>query len=279
MRKGGRLISCHSLRLIRSIGRYRRPPYSAAWYEPPDGPSNLPIGLRNPFRKRHGRPSTRNNNDLHVQETGGADSRPPTPIRTDARKYGPTTPLGRRHELGIDEEETGNTSDGHRYKRPPLRTDWSEVQDTMAPLRSVSVPVMQTESKGDFESLGITRCDSPTDADAVAKAVLDIRPKTPLNQLPRNNSQTSFDLDVAARSDPTLLVQLRAVLLGSYWNILLLMIPAGVAVKMTLGKPALTFALNFIAIIPIGRILSLATKDLVLRLGGLSATAIIMTFG
>jgi Ca2+:H+ antiporter len=57
------------------------------------------------------------------------------------------------------------------------------------------------------------------------------------------------------------------------------MIPAGFAVQLTNGNPALIFSLNFIAIIPLGRILSLATKDLVLRLGGLSATAVIMTFG
>jgi hypothetical protein len=279
MRNGRRLISCHSPRLIRSTDRYRRPSHSAAWCEPPDDPKNLHIALRNPFRKRHGGASTRSNNDLHVQEAGGPDSRTLTYIRTDAQEYGPATPLGRRHELAIDGEETGNTSDGHSYKRPPLRTDRSEVQGVMAPPRSVSAPVMQTEPKGDFESVGSTRYDSPTDPDAIAKAVPSIALKTPLNQLPQNNSQTSFDLDVAARSGPTLLAQLRAVLLGSYWNIFLLMIPAGVAVKMTLGHPALTFALNFIAIFPIGRILSLATKDLVLRLGGLSATAIIMTFG
>jgi hypothetical protein len=279
MRKGRRLIPCHSPRLIRSTDRYRRQPHSAALCEYPDDRSNLRIALKNPFGRRHGRASTRNNNDLHVQEAGGADSRTLTPIRIDPQEYRPTTPPGRRHELGIDGEETGITSDGHGYKRQPLRTNWLEAQGIMAPLRSVSAPVMQTEPKGSFESLGITRCDSPTDADAVAKAVPDIAPKTPLNRLPQNNSQTSFDLDVAARSGPTLLAQLRAVLFGSYWNILLLMIPAGVAVKMTLGQPALIFALNFISIIPIGRILSLATKDLVLRLGGLSATAIIMTFG
>jgi Ca2+:H+ antiporter len=63
--------------------------------------------------------------------------------------------------------------------------------------------------------------------------------------------------------------QIRAVLLGSWINVLLLAVPVGFAVfygKIG-GGPWPVFAINFIAIIPLAAMLSYATEELALRVG------------
>jgi Ca2+:H+ antiporter len=63
--------------------------------------------------------------------------------------------------------------------------------------------------------------------------------------------------------------QFRAVLLGSWINILLLAVPVGFAVfyGKVGGGPWPVFIINFIAIIPLAAMLSYATEELALRVG------------
>ena len=265
--------------LMRSTDRYRRQAHNAAWYDSPsDEPSNLPIVLRNPFGKRNFVAPTRNYNDLHVQEAGEIDGGSLRPVRTDAQDYRYTTPQDRARELGLDHGRTEGPLDDQESEPPPL-IERPGIRVIIPRPRSTSAPVTQAESVSESWLFGIERCDSPVAVHDITRPIPDIPSKPLRQQSSRKSSLAPFDTHVDAVSRPTQVAQIRAVLFGSWLNILLLMIPAGFAVQLTNGNPALIFSLNFIAIIPLGRILSLATKDLVLRLGGLSATAVIMTFG
>ena len=265
--------------LMQSTDRYRRQAHSAAWYDSPsDQPGNLPIALRNPFGKRKSTASTRIYNDLRVQEAGETDGRTLRPVTMTAQDSRSTTPQDGVLELGLDHERMEAPLDDQESESPPRVTETPEIRVVIPPLRSASVSIAPTESNGQPRSFGIGRCDSPVAAHDLVRPISDIPSKPRHQQPPRKISSTSSE-HVETVSGPTLTTQIRAVLFGSWLNVLLFMIPAGFAVQLTNGNPALIFSLNFIAIIPLGRILSLATKDLVLRLGGLSATAVIMTFG
>ena len=56
-------------------------------------------------------------------------------------------------------------------------------------------------------------------------------------------------------------------------------VPAGFAVKYTDQSPVITFAVNFVAIIPLGHILDAVTEELVIRRGGHEGMLIVITFG
>ena len=64
------------------------------------------------------------------------------------------------------------------------------------------------------------------------------------------------------------------------WLLILLLpaVPAGFAIRYTGQNPVATFAVNFVAIIPLGRILDLVTKEMTIRRGGYEGMVIIITF-
>lgn len=73
---------------------------------------------------------------------------------------------------------------------------------------------------------------------------------------------------------------LRATLFASWITIsLIFAVPAGFAVKYTNQSPVVTFAVNFVAIIPLGQILDAVTEELVVRRGGHEGMLIVITFG
>lgn len=78
----------------------------------------------------------------------------------------------------------------------------------------------------------------------------------------------------------TAMGQLKATLLSS-WLIWFLepAIPAGFAVKYTNQSPVTTFAVNFVAIIPLSKILDVVTEELGIYKGGHVGMMIIITFG
>jgi len=77
----------------------------------------------------------------------------------------------------------------------------------------------------------------------------------------------------------TLWGQVRVILLSSWIGILLIpAIPAGFAVKYTDQSAIATFVVNFVAIIPLGRILDIVTEELTIRMGGHDGMVIVVTF-
>lgn len=65
----------------------------------------------------------------------------------------------------------------------------------------------------------------------------------------------------------TLVGQLRATLLNSWINVLLVAVPIGIAVNYLNVNPVIVFVVNFIAIIPLAAMLSYATEEIALRTG------------
>lgn len=63
------------------------------------------------------------------------------------------------------------------------------------------------------------------------------------------------------------LPQVKVVLFGSWINILLICVPVGIALHAVNANPYASFAVNFLAIIPLAGILSFATEELSLRVG------------
>lgn len=65
----------------------------------------------------------------------------------------------------------------------------------------------------------------------------------------------------------TFVGQLRATLLNSWINILLVAVPVGIALNFVNVNPVVIFVVNFIAIIPLAGMLSYATEEIALRTG------------
>ena len=77
----------------------------------------------------------------------------------------------------------------------------------------------------------------------------------------------------------TVASQLKATLLCSWFLILLPAVPAGFAIKYANLDPITTFAVNFVAIMPLGTLLSVVTEELIIRRGGHEGTVVVISFG
>ena len=78
----------------------------------------------------------------------------------------------------------------------------------------------------------------------------------------------------------TAMGQLRATLLNSWINILLIFVPIGIAVNYASGVPRVgVFVINFIAIIPLAAMLSYATEEIAIRTGETIGGLLNATFG
>lgn len=73
--------------------------------------------------------------------------------------------------------------------------------------------------------------------------------------------------------------QLKATILNSYINILLVFVPIGIAVNYAGISPVGVFVINFIAIIPLAAMLSYATEEIALRTGETIGGLLNATFG
>ncbi|EQL31519.1 hypothetical protein RJZ56_002933 [Blastomyces dermatitidis] len=77
----------------------------------------------------------------------------------------------------------------------------------------------------------------------------------------------------------TAVEQLKATLLNSWINVLLVMVPVGIAIHHAHIDPIAIFVINFIAIIPLAAMLSYATEEIALRTGETVGGLLNATFG
>ena len=77
----------------------------------------------------------------------------------------------------------------------------------------------------------------------------------------------------------TFMSQIRATLFNSWINVLLIMVPVGIAVNYSHVDPVGVFVINFIAIIPLAAMLSYATEEIALRTGETIGGLLNATFG
>ncbi|KAJ5557672.1 hypothetical protein N7513_003258 [Penicillium frequentans] len=73
--------------------------------------------------------------------------------------------------------------------------------------------------------------------------------------------------------------QLRATVLNSWLNVLMLAIPAGIALHQVNANPIVVFVVNFIAIIPLAAMISHATEEIAMRCGQSFSALLNATFG
>lgn len=71
----------------------------------------------------------------------------------------------------------------------------------------------------------------------------------------------------------------RSIILSSYINILLVVVPVGIAAKVANLKPGIVFGMNAIAIIPLAGLLSHATESVAKRMGDTIGALMNVTFG
>ncbi|ORZ17259.1 Sodium/calcium exchanger protein-domain-containing protein [Absidia repens] len=84
--------------------------------------------------------------------------------------------------------------------------------------------------------------------------------------------------DGAERKKPTFKSGFYAIMTGSWLNVLLIFIPFGIVSHFFWG-PTATFVLNFIAIIPLAKLLGDVTEDIALRTGEVVGGLLNATFG
>ena len=82
-----------------------------------------------------------------------------------------------------------------------------------------------------------------------------------------------------AKQQFTPMGQIRATLFNSWINVLLVMIPVGIAVHYAKLDPIAIFSINFIAIIPLAAMLSYATEEIALHTGETIGGLLNATFG
>ncbi|KAI9253910.1 calcium/proton exchanger [Phascolomyces articulosus] len=84
--------------------------------------------------------------------------------------------------------------------------------------------------------------------------------------------------DIKTRPDPTIKQGLMALVKSSWINVLVVFIPIGIASHFV-WSPTVTFILNFIAIVPLAKLLGFATEDIALRTGEVIGGLLNASFG
>lgn len=102
--------------------------------------------------------------------------------------------------------------------------------------------------------------------------------------LPQAHDQGSIIETGATKTKPTLPVRfyrtVRAIILHSWVNVLLVFVPAGIAVQAIPGvHVGVVFALNCVAIVPLAGLLSHATESVACKLGDTVGALLNVTFG
>jgi Ca2+:H+ antiporter len=126
-----------------------------------------------------------------------------------------------------------------------------------------------------------------------AGAVRAALPGDPTGSLPHSNSQVISSNDGAAASNnektgekgakPSMGVRfyrvVKNVLLSSWFNVLLVFVPVGIAAHFANLSPGIIFAMNAIAIIPLAGLLAHATESVASKLGDTIGALMNVTFG
>ncbi|ORX96591.1 hypothetical protein BCR34DRAFT_607578 [Clohesyomyces aquaticus] len=143
-----------------------------------------------------------------------------------------------------------------------------DVSDTTA-VDTTAVPKKQTR----FQSIFRKRSESDVGEDFEEIEAYGHRDRTYLGRDIKNVQQWW----TLTRQLP-LGRQLRVIIFGSWFNVLLVFVPTGFAVNYAHVTPALVFSINFVAIIPMASLMGFATEELAIRLGDIYGGLLSMTF-
>ncbi|KAK2800491.1 hypothetical protein FQN51_006060 [Onygenales sp. PD_10] len=233
---------------------YRRQARSLAWYDDVDG-----TPTRNPFKKFRYRPvqiqeSRAENGLAHTQTESNAMSRPEWERQQEMN----SSSFGTRHASTMP-----SSSDTRQIQVDNIEmTPAASITASAAPLRP--------SKDGEEEEHQIAENN------------------TPLKQRFFKRHGKGSDDDEAGQEPEdsgkdkqkfTAVGQLKATLLNSWINVLLITVPVGIALHHVHVDPIAIFVVNFVAIIPLAAMLSYATEEIALRTGETVGGLLNATFG
>ena len=275
-----RMLTC----FVCYIDKYKRAAHGAAWFNEPHESSF------NPFQKTVSRTSQRNIHDLESGEPmatighnnthhSEADISTLRDIRRRSQQIQDGSGASRPFATMPQDFSpvTGGTS--KEFRGEEMYGD-KELED----LRRER----QHENSEDTNT-GTTGISDATTVQPEAEDTSNTQPRQRKGFLSRfhkkkddgsGNQNTDDDNSRPKKKPFTAMSQLRATLLNSYINVLLIMAPIGIALNFVKGiSPVAVFVVNFIAIIPLAAMLSYATEEIALRTGETIGGLLNATFG
>ncbi|KAJ5703687.1 sodium/calcium transporter [Penicillium malachiteum] len=224
----------------------KRAAHKLAWYDAEGEPTS-----HNPFRKIHRRQHRR---------TGTMGS-----VELESQTFS-----GSLHDLSLSENRNrrreqadGLTGPEYSNSFPP---DSEGKYTTGGAERSAPEPSNSSQAP-------INAPESPEQEDGMRK-----RKESSIDQ--RRSSEVKDPEDMK-KSEPqfTVASQLRATILNSWINVLIIAAPVGIALYAIKANSVAVFVVNFIAIIPLAAMLSFATEEIAMRTGETIGGLLNATFG
>ncbi|KAL8720931.1 MAG: hypothetical protein Q9225_002287 [Loekoesia sp. 1 TL-2023] len=247
--------------------KYRSSARHAAWYQEEGEPTNF-----NPFGKFRARREGLTDNDeenAYRTRTNQSESQVPTSIELNRRSQNRDILSGPPHSSSMPAQ-------GHKGPFPAANGNIEDPAQTE-----------KSQDSGTTPSNTVIPEDAPIILNAMPEeerarkrrfgGVMNRfhREKQEDNSMERTRTERSK----RPRQKFTFIGQLKATIFNSPINILLLMIPVGIAVHFSNVSPIGVFVINFIAIIPLAAMLSYATEELALRTGETLGGLLNATFG
>lgn len=150
------------------------------------------------------------------------------------------------------------------------------VQTEKHEVKSQDAELATTESPDQIAGLGELEESGPRRRKGVLQKLHLKSPASPGSKINRRNESGLFKKD---HQKFTLVSQIRATVLNSPINVLLVFVPVGIALNYTGISRVAVFVVNFLAIIPLAAMLSFATEEIALRVGETLGGLLNATFG
>ena len=267
------------------LDKYRHAARRDAWSPYDDGSTNY-----NPFSKIHYKPYKR-----HEDEE--SNLRPALTFASESR----LTPSMEAQRLSRNMEDY-NGGPTHANTMPPFAETPSTKSPIDPPATSVKDMAMGHEHDHDAEK-GFSQDSSPPvsnsaeigvesgasgDSKPRRRKYLVFGPRKGSDEVELQERNAAEEKKREGRSKSwlkrdkqqfTAVGQLKATILNSYVNILLIFVPIGIAVNYAGIPPVGVFVINFIAIVPLAAMLSYATEEIALRTGETIGGLLNATFG
>jgi len=255
------------------LDKYRAAAKREAWYD--DDPPNARPNY-NPFRKIRARIKDHDEENLASRTcTNRSENFAPNPVEVQRRSRN-------LEEVTIPKHADTMPSSSHSAPKSPVN-GLSDARD----FEPSPHPVEREREKEDSQESGAVSGETVVGSEPPTTR------KTRRRKFPYigKKSKVGGDEEVEKpvrqsslfRSDKqkfTAVGQLRATLLNSYINVLLIFVPIGIAVNYAPGVSRVgVFVINFIAIIPLAAMLSYATEEIALRVGETLGGLLNATFG
>lgn len=248
--------------MVPHLDKYRAAARRDAWYDNDDDPPNY-----NPFRKiQRRRHKVTSDGDVENGTT-----RSLTGFASESNALG-SQEANRRSQIPHGPSHADTMPPSSPINRSPV--------DAMPDAKSEIMDERQTESSQDTATTRTSgtmvgsRNRKPGFFGRFRKSDEEKDEKKEIKRSGRSASWLKRD-----KQTFTAMGQLRATILNSWINVLLIFVPIGIAVNYTNIPKVAVFVINFIAIIPLAAMLSYATEEIALRTGETIGGLLNATFG